>query len=147
MKTYLQACLLSLAIVAGSQGSASAFCFSWTGGFTVWGHCSTSGDCGPCGPGGCGPCGPGGCGGCPPQAGPWYLYWPYESHFQTPSPVGYPYWPGPQTWPGAAIAPPPAPAAYPAPVPPSPARAPVAQPDGVRPASYRPQAPSYWYER
>lgn len=27
---------------------------------------------------------------------PWYLYFPYEKHFQTPAPVGnpYPYWPG-----------------------------------------------------
>jgi hypothetical protein len=27
-----------------------------------------------------------------PQAGPWYLYWPYEAHFQTPAPVPYPYY-------------------------------------------------------
>jgi hypothetical protein len=33
------------------------------------------------------------------QAGPWYLYWPYEAHFQTAANPGgycnYPYWPGP----------------------------------------------------
>jgi hypothetical protein len=30
-------------------------------------------------------------------AGPWYTYYPYQAHFQTPAPTGYPYWPGPQT--------------------------------------------------
>src|SRR5262249_39693265 len=26
--------------------------------------------------------------------GPWYTYWPYNAHFQTPAPVGgWPYWP------------------------------------------------------
>jgi hypothetical protein len=29
--------------------------------------------------------------------GPWYTYYPYQAHFQTPAPTGYPYWPGPQT--------------------------------------------------
>ena len=27
-----------------------------------------------------------------PQAGPWYLYWPYEAHFQTPAPLPFPYY-------------------------------------------------------
>jgi hypothetical protein len=27
-----------------------------------------------------------------PQAGPWYLYWPYAAHFQTPAPLPYPYY-------------------------------------------------------
>ncbi|OWK43829.1 hypothetical protein [Fimbriiglobus ruber] len=26
------------------------------------------------------------------QAAPWYLYWPYDSHFQTPSPLTGPYY-------------------------------------------------------
>jgi hypothetical protein len=65
-----------------------------------------------CGPGGCGPgfgaggkwggkfgnhaCGKGAGGGFglfqPPfQAAPWYLYWPYEAHFQLPAPIGGPF--------------------------------------------------------
>src|SRR5262245_39241751 len=28
-------------------------------------------------------------------AGPWYLYWPLDAHFQTPAPTGYPFWPTP----------------------------------------------------
>jgi len=27
-----------------------------------------------------------------PQAGPWYLYWPYQAHFQTPAPLPFPYY-------------------------------------------------------
>jgi hypothetical protein len=27
-----------------------------------------------------------------PQAGPWYLYWPYQAHFQTPAPMPFPYY-------------------------------------------------------
>jgi hypothetical protein len=73
---------------------------------------------------GCGPsCGPcfGGCGPvCAPLA-PWYLYWPMDAHFQAPAPISYPYWPAPQTPPG--VAPP------------------------VRPVSYHPSVPSYWYGR
>lgn len=26
------------------------------------------------------------------QAAPWYLYWPYDAHFQTPAPVNAPYY-------------------------------------------------------
>jgi hypothetical protein len=29
------------------------------------------------------------------QAAPWYLYWPYDAHFQTPAPVFAPYTPPP----------------------------------------------------
>src|SRR5579862_7127285 len=36
-------------------------------------------------------------------AGPWYSYWPYEAHFISPAPTGYPYWPAPQTLPGQAF--------------------------------------------
>ena len=28
----------------------------------------------------------------PYQLGPWYQYWPYEAHFQTPAMPMYPYW-------------------------------------------------------
>ena len=27
------------------------------------------------------------------NAGPWYLYWPYEAHLNPPSPMTFPYWP------------------------------------------------------
>lgn len=27
----------------------------------------------------------------PFQASPWYLYWPYDQHFQTPAPIGAPH--------------------------------------------------------
>jgi hypothetical protein len=71
-------------------------------------------------------CQPGSGGGCfgPPPFAPWYLYYPYEAHFQTPAPTGYPYWPMPQT-------PPPGTFGYGGPP--------------VSPASYAPQAPYYWY--
>jgi hypothetical protein len=78
----------------------------------------------------------GGCGCC--LAGPWYSYWPYEAHFQTPAPVGcFPYWPGP-----AAGQPVPTGAAVPA----------LTSPTAVQPSSYQPvgyftEAPAYWYRR
>jgi hypothetical protein len=60
-------------------------------------------------------CGPGGGGG-GALAGPWYLYWPMEAHFQTPALPQYPYWPSPQSLPpGMGLAMPGAPGgAYPA---------------------------------
>lgn len=35
------------------------------------------------------------------QAAPWYLYWPYDGHFQTPAPVTAPFYapPGPGNFP------------------------------------------------
>jgi hypothetical protein len=38
----------------------------------------------------------------PFQAAPWYLYWPYDAHFQMPAPINAPYYP-PQAYgyPGA----------------------------------------------
>src|SRR5208283_5718891 len=97
--------------------------------FKGWAGC----DCGSCGHG----CGSG-CGGC--GAAPWYQYWPYNAHFQTPAPTGYPYWPAPMTAMGygaAPMGPGAGPATYygAAPMPPSP----------VQPAAYYPQAPAYWY--
>lgn len=44
-----------------------------------------------------------------PQAGPWYLYWPYEAHFQVPAPGVSPYFPAPMTLPPGFGQPPPAP--------------------------------------
>jgi hypothetical protein len=78
------------------------------------------------------------------QAGPWYLYFPYEAHFQLPAPVGYPFWPGPVT----AAAPR---DYYPAGVP-GPLSVPEARP--LSPVGYYyyggvpfAPAPSYWYGR
>jgi hypothetical protein len=31
------------------------------------------------------------------QAAPWYLYWPYDAHFQTPAPVHAPFYAPPVT--------------------------------------------------
>jgi hypothetical protein len=78
----------------------------------------------PCAPPCCAPCGPcgGACGpGAGPGAAPWYSYWPYDAYFQTPAPMTYPFWPGPQV-----------PAQPPAP---------------VQQTGYHPPGPSYWYGR
>jgi hypothetical protein len=97
MRKLLVACLMALPLAAiPSQARA------W------FGHCS-SGDCDGCGHhghlgghawfGGHGWLGGHGLGlgdghdhNSLPQAGPWYLYWPYEAHFQTPAPLPYPYY-------------------------------------------------------
>lgn len=34
-----------------------------------------------------------------PSVGPWYTYWPYDAHFQTPAHPSFPYWPAPMTSP------------------------------------------------
>ncbi len=36
-------------------------------------------------------------------AGPWYLYWPYDAHFQTQAPMPFPYWPTAHTAPAASV--------------------------------------------
>lgn len=65
-----------------------------------------AGGCGGCGAGGYSGCGgspigcgygPIGSGGYGGTLGPWYSYYPYAAHFQTPAPTGYPMWPSPQT--------------------------------------------------
>ena len=66
-----------------------------------------------------------GCGGGGTLA-PWYTYWPYCAHFQTPAVPNFPYWP-PMT---TSLSQPPAPAVYPAAYPPV--------------GSYA-NWPSYWY--
>ncbi len=90
-----------------------------------------------------GPCQTWGC-----QLGPWYQYFPYEAHFQSAAPIGFPYWPSPQTLP------PPPPAAYQQapPFQPPPAPGKQLQPTGYQPpffqqVGYFNRAPSYWYER
>jgi hypothetical protein len=76
------------------------------------------------------------------QAGPWYAYWPYEAHFQTPAPINaFPFWPA--TIAGASSYAIPA-AAVPAPL--TPPVQPI-QPSGFQSASYQFRAPSYWYGR
>jgi hypothetical protein len=101
MKKLALAALLGLIVMAVAESKAQA-----------WGYCPGSGCSHQCGPGswtfnfagcsinigikgaayvGC----DGGCCGWP-GLGPWYLYWPYEAHFNAPAPVpggGYPYWP------------------------------------------------------
>ncbi len=93
---------------------------------------------------------PGGC-----QLGPWYQYFPYEAHFQSAAPIGFPYWPGPQTLPPQAAAPYQYQQFQPA-YPPAPAAAPVQgaqlqqaryDPPYFQPVGYSYQAPSYWYGR
>jgi hypothetical protein len=100
------------------------------------------------------------------RLGPWYLYFPYEAHFQLPAPH-YPNWPAPmvpESPPGTFVPPPPTllPPAIPDP------KAPPAVPPGgkgpdlppqtsfyrpvpqpaFRPVSYTyPSIPSYWYGR
>ena len=44
-----------------------------------------------------------------PTAGPWYLYYPYQAHFQVPAPGVSPYFPPPMTLPPGYGPPPPAP--------------------------------------
>ena len=71
----------------------------------AWGGWFNHGGCesGNCGSGGCGHgalanhpptyCQHNGHGFCQPpfQAAPWYLYWPYDAHFQMPAPIAAPY--------------------------------------------------------
>jgi hypothetical protein len=52
-----------------------------------------------------------------PQAGPWYLYWPYQAHFQVPAAGVSPYFPAPMTLPPGFGQPPPPPPGYGAPAP------------------------------
>jgi hypothetical protein len=74
------------------------------------------------------------------QAGPWYSYWPYEAHFQTPAPVNaFPFWPA--TIAGRGTYPVPA-GAVPTEAPPAPV-----QPSGFQPTRYQSSVPSYWYGR
>jgi hypothetical protein len=65
-----------------------------------------------------------------PQAGPWYLYWPYQAHFQVAAAGVNPYFPPPMMLPPGFGQPPPN--AYPAPAPafqaPMPAPAPGNRP-------------------
>jgi hypothetical protein len=78
-----------------------------------------------------------------PVAGPWYLYWPYEAHFQVPAPGVSPYFPPPMTLPpnfGRPPAPPAAPG-YRAPAP-TPYGGQGYQPP-MPPSPIRPQG--YWY--
>jgi hypothetical protein len=77
------------------------------------------------------------------QAGPWYLYWPLEAHFNLPAPTGYPFWPNPMALPGMA---PGGPAAPPPVMPPVPTAEPLKP--AIHPVGYYDyQPPSYWYPR
>jgi hypothetical protein len=83
-----------------------------------------------------------------PVAGPWYLYWPYEAHFQVAAPGVNPFFPPQMTLPPGFGQPPEAPGYQPPPKP-------GYQPPPPKPAGgqgYRapvPQSPvstqGYWY--
>jgi hypothetical protein len=134
MKKVFVAALLTLpllAIPARADGCVSfnVPCYNIGFGFNV--HCH--GMCQTCGT----------------QLGPWYNYFPYEAHFQSAAPIGYPYWPAQQTLPPAMAGMQAYPQQY-QPVPPSGAQvqapayqAPVYQQVGY----YYQSAPSYWYGR
>jgi hypothetical protein len=96
MKRFILAALCGLFLVAAGEQKAQAwgccgngqhaFCFNFCGGgIGIWGKNSMYYSCdGPCG--------------CHfPTLGPWYQYWPYAAHFQTPAPTGYGYWPSPMS--------------------------------------------------
>jgi len=172
MRKFILAAVLTLPLTAlGSQGA-------WAGGcgdcctplyrvgislglvFRGWCGCDYSCCKQSIGHGHGGKCGGGGCGF--PGTGPWYGYWPYTAHFQTPAPTGYPYWPSPMTYHAAAPAADPA-NAYAAAAMGMPmeayGNAALAVPAGgnfggypmnmaaIQPAGYYPQAPAYWYPR
>jgi hypothetical protein len=93
MKKITLAVLCGLLLLAAGEQKARASgccncpgyrCFSFGGcGIGIWGHNNMYYGCGNC------------CGW--PTLGPWYQYWPYEAHFATPAPTGYPFWPGPMS--------------------------------------------------
>jgi hypothetical protein len=93
---------------------------------------------------------------CTIQLGPWYLYYPYEAHFQTSAPLGpFPNWQAgvpmsaPMSYAPPAEYAPPAGYAPPAQAPWTPPAPQPLQPSGyVRPAGFNyAQPPSYWYGR
>lgn len=145
MKRFLLASGLALAVLVAMRPVASAhkgepFRIGITLGCVNYGFsfgydaraCGGCGGCGPCsgfaGPGACGGgCGGGGVG----NLNAWYTYWPYEAHFQTPAPVGFPYWPTMSPYDADAASHAPAAPAYP----------------GVSPVNYNGGVPAYWYGR
>jgi hypothetical protein len=163
MRKYLLAAALALPFTVLGVSKASAGCCSpppptckvgisigicwktWCGYDCSGGHggsdcCHQPPSCCGCSPVGCGygpvPAGAGGPNMVP--AGPWYSYYPYQAHFQTPAPTGYPYWPGPQTSGPSPLF---GGNYYQAPQNPGFSNYPV---NPVQPCSYY-QAPSYWY--
>jgi hypothetical protein len=85
------------------------------------------------------------------KTGPWYLYFPYDAHFQTAAPVHpYPHWPGPMVLP-------PPPGVHPGPGPAAPVQVGPALPSPVSYYHYQPTSvfqqvgyfyptgPAYWY--
>jgi hypothetical protein len=88
MKYLLRAALLALPLLAvptRANAHGETLC-SIADAFASKLRCLAYPACGCCG------CG-GGCGG----AYPWYSYWPYEAHFQTPAHPEFPFWPRPMT--------------------------------------------------
>ena len=93
MKRTLVLALLGLALMAGTASANG-----WGSGAIQPGYIGANGyttlSWGPPGGGGGGYGGGyGGGGGVRPyNLGPWYLYYPYEAHFQQPALPQYPYW-------------------------------------------------------
>lgn len=121
MKISLRAILLALPFLAApavAHASGVAF-YCGKCAFVLDSHCKNKDGCCNC-------------------AGPWYSYWPYNAHFQTPAHPEFPYWPGPMT----TMVP-----SHPAP-PPAPSYMPGAQPMSYhQPVGYHFQPPTYWYGR
>lgn len=116
MKKLICTFVLALPLMALPTQAQAGGPLTVSAGFSLklWGSCSKGPYCDPC------------CGyGYPVQLGPWYSYWPYEAHFQTPAYPQFPYWPAPMT---SGI-----PAGY-------------ANPYQTPAGSYA-GAPSYWYGR
>jgi hypothetical protein len=118
MKTLVRACALALPLLAVCGASPAR---AWGGPCQI--DCGFHFNCAGFG-GGCGPC-----------AGPWYSYFPYCDHFQTPAPVcgGWPFWPTAPVGPPPELAPRDRPTYY--------------APPRIQPVGYSGQAPSYWYGR
>jgi hypothetical protein len=164
MKKFLLAAIFALPLtaLAGQRASAGDCCtpmyrIGFSVGIVYRGWCGCDYSCckAPHNTGSCGnKCG--GCGsGCSfPGGGPWYGYWPYPAHFQSPAPTGYPYWPAPMTYGGYAQAPVPMNAPAMAQVPGmemygnAAASIPMGGNFGGYPAlqtvGYTPQVPAYW---
>ncbi len=172
MKRFILAALVAVPLVAAAGQTAHAgdccsqtFRLGFSIAFKGWAGCSCDPGCNPNPNPCCGsPCGP--CGGCNSapvnwgQLAPWYLYWPYDGHFQTPAPTGFPSYPPNMTAPALPMGA--APAGYGNQygyVPPTtfpgtssmghaaPQVQPAAYYPQVQPAAYYPQTQGYYYGR
>jgi hypothetical protein len=106
MKRFILAALLALPLAAAAGQTATAgdccsptFRIGFSMAFKGWAGCSSEPGCSPNPNPSCNPCGGGGCNNCSSacvnwgQLAPWYQYWPYDGHFQTSAPTGFPGYP------------------------------------------------------